>query len=101
MAVLAIFTGKGFTKEMYESLKPEVNWETNHPDGAIFHAAAFDNEGNIHVADVWESGEKTNAFVGGRLMPAFQKLDIPAPEVNVYPAHNINAYSETIDQYKI
>lgn len=98
MAILAIFTGKGFTKEMYESLRPEVNWEKDNPAGGIFHVASFDDEGNIHVADVWESAEQMNEFVGSRLLPAFQKLNIPAPDVQVYPAHNINAY-KLIEKY--
>ena len=93
MAILAIFYGKGFTKENYEALRPMVNWEKDNPDGGIFHAASFDDKGDIHVADVWESVEKMNAFVGSRLAPAFQKLNIPQPEVQVYPIHNITAYS--------
>jgi hypothetical protein len=53
MAILAIFTGNNITKQMYESLRKEVDWEHKHPTGGIFHAAAFDDSGNnIHVADV-------------------------------------------------
>ena len=100
MAILAIFYGKGFTKEHYDALRPLVNWEKDNPDGGIFHAASFDDNGDIHVADVWESAEKMNAFVAERLMPAFQKLNIPQPEVAVYPIHNITAYS-SIDKYKV
>jgi hypothetical protein len=46
MAILAIVTGDGFTKEMYEQLRREVDWEHKHPTGVIFHAASFDNSGN-------------------------------------------------------
>jgi hypothetical protein len=28
MAILAIFTGDGFTKQMYEELRKEVDWNT-------------------------------------------------------------------------
>ncbi len=98
MPILAIFTGKGFTKEMYENLRPEVKWETDNPEGGISHVASFDDKGNIHVADVWESEEMMNSFVQSRLIPAFQKLNIPIPEVQVYPAHNINAY-KSIEKY--
>ena len=48
MAILAIVTGDGFTKQMYEQLRKEVDWEHKHPAGVIFHAASFDNSGN-HV----------------------------------------------------
>ena len=100
MAILAIFYGKGFKRENYEALRPMVNWEKDNPAGGIFHVAGFDDKGDIHVADVWESEEKMNAFVQSRLMPAIQKLGIPPPQVEVYRAHNINAYP-SVEGYKI
>ena len=97
MAVLAIFTGKGITKDMYDALVREVH--SPNPPGAIFHAAAFDNDGDIHVADGWASQADLDDFVSKRLMPAFQKHGIPAPQVDVFPVHNIEAYA-AIEQYK-
>jgi hypothetical protein len=92
MPVLAIFTNPAITKGHYEALRKEVAWETKPAPGGIFHAASFDDQGGIHVADVWESGDALNQFVSSRLMPAMQKLGIPAPAVAVYPLHNANAY---------
>ena len=92
MAVLAIFTGKGFTKSMYEALRSEVKWETSLAPGGLFHACGFDTAGDLHVADVWESEEQMNAFVSTRLIPGFEKLGIPVPDVSVFPAHNVNVY---------
>ena len=61
MAILAIFTGNNVTKQMYETLRKEVDWEHNHPAGLILHSAAFDNSGNnVRVADIWESEEQLN-----------------------------------------
>ncbi len=54
MAILAIFTGNNITKQMYETLRKEVNWERNHPAGVILHATGFDESGNnVRVADIW------------------------------------------------
>lgn len=92
MPILAIFTGD-ITKDQYEMLRKEVHWEDNLPSGAIFHAAAFDDSGGVHIADVWESPELLNDFVGKRLLPVLQKFGFNPPNVEVYPAHNINAYS--------
>ena len=92
MAILAIFTGKGMTRAMYEGLRPEVNWERNHPQGALLHACGFDDKGDLHVADVWESAESMMQFVNSRLAPAMQKLKIPQPAVEVYPLSNMNVY---------
>jgi hypothetical protein len=46
MTILAIHTGDGLTKDMYENVRKEVNWEANPPPGLIFHAASFDKSGN-------------------------------------------------------
>jgi hypothetical protein len=66
----------------------------------MFHAAAFDEAGKAHVADVWESQQALDAFVGQRLMPAFQKLGFNPPNVEVYPTHNINTYS-SLSEYQL
>ena len=92
MAVLAIFTGSGITKQMYEALRPEVKWETKLAPGGLVHACAFDKKGDLHVADVWESVETMNEFVNSRLVPAMKKLGIPPPAVSVFPVHNVNVY---------
>jgi hypothetical protein len=56
MAILAIFTENSITKQMYESLRKEVDWEHRYPTGIILHGAAFDDSGNsICVADIWKS----------------------------------------------
>ena len=95
MAVMAIFTGDGFTKEMYEALRAEVKWETNLAPGGLVHVCGFDEAGNVHVADAWDSEAQMNEFVGTRLIPAFQKLGIPMPEVSLFPMHNLNVYPGT------
>ncbi len=77
---------------MYESLRPEVRWETNLAPGGLLHACAFDERGDLHVADVWESADAMNDFVNTRLMPAMKKLGVPAPSVAVFPLHNLNVY---------
>ena len=92
MRVLAVFTGTGVTRQMYESLRREVKWETDHPAGGLFHAAGFDESGHLHVADVWESAEAMNGFVDTRLLPAMKKLGVPPPAVSVFPVYNVNAY---------
>ncbi len=92
MAILAISTGIGITKQMYESLRPEVNWEGEPAPGGLLHVCAFDDAGDLHVADVWESVEAMNEFVHTRLAPGMQKLGIPVPSVSVFPVHNVNVY---------
>ncbi len=100
MAILAIFTGVGFTKDMYDALIKEVGWKESKPKGGVIHVASFDDAGDIHVADVWESAEDLNNFVSAHLMPAMQKLGVPAPKVDVYQVYNIDAY-QAVRQYEV
>ena len=99
MAILAIFTGNSITRQMYETIRKEVDWEHNHPAGLIFHAAGFDESGNnLHVADIWESQEDLNDFVSSRLMPVMQKGGVPAPKVEIIQINDVSAYPG-IDKY--
>lgn len=101
MAVLALFTGAGYTKEMYETLRKEVDWEHKKAPGGMFHVASFDKSGKtIHVADIWESENHLNNFVETRLMPVMQKHKMPPPKMEMYQVHNVNAYPE-INKYML
>lgn len=93
--IIVNFEGKGLTKEMYETLRKEVKWESQPSDGAIVHAARFDENGEIHVVDIWESQEKMENFVNTRLVPVMKKHNMPVPQVEVYPAYNINVFKTT------
>jgi hypothetical protein len=46
MAILAIFRGDNITKQKYESLRKEVDWEHKHPTGLILHVAGLSGSGN-------------------------------------------------------
>lgn len=86
----------GFTKDQYDSLRSIVNWEGDKPNGAVFHAAAFDDAGG-HVTDIWESGEEFNNFVQSRLMPGVAQIGVTTqPHVEVYPLHAI--YNPGLDK---
>lgn len=91
MAILVIAKGDGLTKEIYEKGRKEVNWEGNPPPGMIFHAASFDNSGNLRIADIWESEEQLNNFYNTRLMPYLQKVSVPSPKGEIFPIYNVAA----------
>lgn len=100
MAVLAIINAVGITKQVYESVRREVQWETKIEPGGLLHVCAFDDNGGIHVADVWESDAALSAFMNRRLMPVMKKLGVPEPSVVVYPIHNFNC-TAGIQQYLV
>lgn len=92
MAIIAIFTGEGFTKSMYEKLRQEVGWETEPIDGWIVHVVRFDESGELHMINVWESTEKMREGFISRLLPVMQKIGIPEPRAEIYPTHNVNVF---------
>ena len=92
MAVIAMFTGRGLTKAMYEALRREVKWETDLATGGLVHVCGFDDAGDLHVTDVWESEVAMNNFLGARLMPALSKLGIPTPTVSLIELHSLNLH---------
>ena len=101
MAILAIITGNNLTTKTDEDVRNDVKWERDHPTGAYFHAAAFDDSGNnLYVADVWESEEQFNNFIKTRIAPAMEKINAPNLKVEVHPIHNVNAFPG-IEKFKV
>ncbi len=101
MPILVIFTGNNITKQLYEKLRKEVDWEHQHPSGLILHAAAFDDSGNnVHVTDIWESEKDLNNFVSKKLMPIMQDNRVPIPNVEMFQINDVSAYPG-IDKYKV
>ena len=93
MAILAIFTGIGISKQQYDNAIKTLDWEKEWPSGMVIHSSGFDDAGNAHAVDVWTSADALNEYVTKRLVPVMQRLNIPPPKVDIYPAHNINAHS--------
>jgi len=90
--IMAIFTGKGFTKEMYERLWQEVRWETE-PIWWLMNDAFFDYSGDIRMTNIWESTEKMEVGFVSRLMPVMRKIGIPPPQAEIYPIHNLTVFA--------
>jgi hypothetical protein len=77
--------------EAYERIRDRVRWEEDLPDGASFHVASPDGDA-MRVFDIWDSGERFQAFVEGRIMPALEELGIEsAAEVHVCEVHRMFA----------
>ena len=88
MPTVMTMTWKGITREHYDAVRRETNFEGNAPKGGKYHVAWLTSEG-MHVVDVWESQAAFEQFLATRLMPAVQKLKIPGePKVQFFPAMN-------------
>ncbi len=74
MAVLAFVHAPGLTRELYDAIVPIANWKGDTPAGLVMHCCSFDEQGNAHVADIWESAQHMMDFFAARLGPAFEKV---------------------------
>jgi hypothetical protein len=100
MPILAIFNASNIKKTEYETLRKEVDWEHQKPNGMLIHTAAFDDRGGVHVADVWESRAALDDFFNKRLVPAMKKHNISPPTGEFYQLHNANIHSGA-DKFRI
>jgi len=100
MAVLAIIHVTGCKTREYDTLRKDIRWEQNPPKGLIAHIAGTDKNGEMQVADIWETENDFNNFAKSRLGPAFQKLNLPEPKPEMYPIHNVNVF-EQIEQFRM
>lgn len=87
MAVILQIRWEGVTPRQYDDLSSQLGWESDPPEGGIFHAAWFENDG-LHVFDVWESREHFDRFLDERLMPHLPG-DMPRnrPNLDFRPLH--------------
>ena len=77
----------GVTAEQYDQVRAIADWEGDHPEGGMFHAAAFAEDG-MRIFDLWETAEAFHAFFEARVMPAVQQVGLPGePVVELIPVH--------------
>jgi predicted ester cyclase len=89
MAVVMTMRWAGVTPEQYDELRDIVAWDVTPVPGALYHCAAFDDQG-IRVTDVWERAEDFDHFVATRLMPGVHKVGVLGePAIEIHPAHSV------------
>lgn len=86
--IVMLMQWTGVTKELYEKVRKQVNWEGEIPKGAVLHITAFDEKG-IRVTDIWKSEGDLNNFIQNRLTPVTKELLDTEPNVEVYPLYNL------------
>ena len=79
--------------EDYEAVHKALDIANDPPDGLLVHSAGPVHDG-WGVTDFWESREKFDAFVEGRLRPAMMKLEsaLGRPDVREFPVHNLERF---------
>ena len=91
MAVVMSMHWPEATLDQYEQVRNQVKWETDYPEGAMFHVAWIAADG-FRVIDLWGSPEQFQRFMDTRLAPAIAQANIQGqPNVQFSPAHAIFA----------
>ncbi|HEV7920213.1 MAG TPA: hypothetical protein VGR02_05425 [Thermoanaerobaculia bacterium] len=95
MATVMLMHWPEVTKEQYEQVRRDVNWEGDIPNGAKFHVAWFGADG-FRVLDLWDSPEQFQTFVQQRLMPGVQRTGVQGqPKVELGESVSIFAPNPT------
>jgi hypothetical protein len=77
MAVIVIQEFEA-TTDQYDQVNEKLGGVV--PNGLIAHAGAQSGDGKIKVVDIWESEEKWESFLNGRLGAAIVEVIGPPPE---------------------
>jgi hypothetical protein len=79
MAVALLVDNPEGSQETYEQVRAQLGLDG--PAGGIFHLAGPSPNGGWRVLEVWESEEDAMRFREERLLPAFDAVGVPRPEV--------------------
>lgn len=87
MAQVLKMRWEGVTPEHYEALRPIVRWESDPPEGLVFHVAWF-RDGGITIVDVWESSAQFDDFMQQRLGPGIEQIGVEGqPQIKWFDAY--------------
>ncbi|MCU1599344.1 MAG: hypothetical protein JWO22_53 [Frankiales bacterium] len=59
--------------DMIEAVTKEMDVDSSPPPGMLVHTH-YEQDGRIHIMDVWESRQAHQEFVEARLLPAMGKV---------------------------
>ncbi|MDT7543930.1 MAG: hypothetical protein QOE99_40 [Actinomycetota bacterium] len=63
----------GVPLSMLDAVTEEMGVDSNPPAGMLVHTH-YEQDGQAHILDVWETAEAHQNFVESRLMPAMAKV---------------------------
>jgi hypothetical protein len=85
----------GISLDFVDAVSDEMGVTTDPPTGMIVHTH-YEEGGQVHIVDVWESAQAHEKFADDRLRPALQKvaearhIDLtasPPPEMVITEVH--------------
>jgi hypothetical protein len=97
MALMAMLNEPHITRDIYEQVRAEVDWDHNPPAGCTLHIASFDETG-VHTVDIWDNEEDLLEYLEDRFYPALIKLGVAAVNPTWAEMH-VCAAAPEIEQY--
>jgi quinol monooxygenase YgiN len=90
MAVMAIFTVKGDTKELLAKYDKSVQSVVDGASGRPLSHVCVPRDDGFMVVDVWESKDALEGFAQNpRFRQVLRDVGLPEPQVEVYPVHRL------------
>ena len=85
MAEIVILDFEGVGEADYDAINEKLGIDPvansgDWPAGMRSHISGWDDDGNFHVIEVWDSREAQGEFMNSRLGPAFGATGVAAPK---------------------
>lgn len=88
MAIGLIIDWPGGTRQQYDALMAELQFEGVLPPGELLHAAGPVADG-WRIIDIWETREDFDSLLEQKLGAALQTIGVTNPQITEFPIHNM------------
>lgn len=97
MALMVTYDEPKVTRDDYDAVRKEVDWEHTPPAGCLLHMCYFDDAG-FHTVDIWDSQADIDSYLAKRFNPALETLRLPPAQAKVVDLHLVAA-SPVLEKY--
>lgn len=97
MALMVTYDEPKVTRDDYDAMRKQIDWENGPPVGCLLHMSYFDDAG-LHTVDIWDSEAELEAYLAKRFNPALKTLQLPLAKPKVIDLHLVAA-SPGLEKY--
>ena len=88
MAIAVLYEIPGMSQAQYDKIIELLQRGGIRAQGRTYHVAG-PTEGGFRVLDVFDSQGAFDAFVQEKLGPIMQEAQVPPPQIQAWPIHNM------------
>jgi hypothetical protein len=97
MALMVTYDEPKVTRDDYDAVRKQIDWEHAPPAGCLLHMSYFDDAG-FHTVDIWDSRAELDSYLAKRFNPALTTLRLPLAQPKVIDLHLVAA-SPGLEKY--